>query len=179
MICWKNNYFKLSMLWNLIMMFFWVLVPCRLVGRWQRFAETHSIFRVEDGESASVPIFGPEDGVCSCETLASTTAQKPRRTSSSLSFSARWKTRILQMSSDLVVDGNTCVHVYGLWCSELWRHFVVWAVSNVLEEHWQPPTRLRLHHKPDGRRRHGKQLSHVKHLICYIYYHVKNEMYRY
>jgi hypothetical protein len=34
-----------------MMMFFWVLAPCGHVGRCQRFGETLSIFRAEDGDS--------------------------------------------------------------------------------------------------------------------------------
>jgi hypothetical protein len=44
---------------RMMMLFFWVLAPCRLVGRCQRFGEhTVSIFIPEDGDN----IFSPEDG---------------------------------------------------------------------------------------------------------------------
>jgi hypothetical protein len=45
---------------RLIMMMFWVLAPCRLVGRCQRFGETYclhlqgQIFRPEDGDDINL-----------------------------------------------------------------------------------------------------------------------------
>jgi hypothetical protein len=34
-----------------MMLFFWVLTPCRFVGICQRFGETYSIFRAEEADS--------------------------------------------------------------------------------------------------------------------------------
>jgi hypothetical protein len=41
---------------RMTMLFFWIVTPCRLIDRHQRFEEIVSIFRAEDGDS-QIPTF--------------------------------------------------------------------------------------------------------------------------